>query len=286
VHQKPDIFVYDDYRRYLADWMAWKSTTGSYSKRWFSRQAGFAAPNLLQLVIDGRRNLSLDSIGRFARCLALSARESHYFESMVLMNQAKTLGDRHAYFAQMARNPGRRKAVPWEEPQLRLFKHWLGPVLFELIGCEDFSPSSDWILSKLDNKVGVKEIQSTLRDLLASGWVTERPDGTLVRNSSFLDSGDNVNGLLFHSYHEQALAKAVDALDEIPASQRHFFVITSGAPPGLLPRLKELGEKFENELLALLDEYPDGHENVYQVSVQMFPVVGAKPKQPGRGKKA
>ncbi len=82
------IYEYRDYREYLRDFYHFKKRTNPYySYRLFSMKAGFKAPNLLKLVMDGQRNLTRQSVVKFAKALRLDECEAECFRAMVLRNQ-------------------------------------------------------------------------------------------------------------------------------------------------------------------------------------------------------
>lgn len=82
------IYSYRDYRKYLHDFYRYKKRTNPYySYRLFSMKAGFKAPNLLKLVMDGQRNLTRQSAAKFSRALRLDENEEQYFEKIVQENQ-------------------------------------------------------------------------------------------------------------------------------------------------------------------------------------------------------
>ena len=84
------IFQYRNYRQYLYDFYHYKKLVNPYySYRLFSMKAGFRAPNLLKLVMDGQRNLTCESVEKFARALKLSNTEAVFFKDLVLHNQGR-----------------------------------------------------------------------------------------------------------------------------------------------------------------------------------------------------
>ncbi len=84
------IFQYRDYRQFLYDFYHYKKLTNPYySYRLFSMKAGFRAPNLLKLVMDGQRNLTRESTEKFTRALKLSDAEATYFSELVYRNQGQ-----------------------------------------------------------------------------------------------------------------------------------------------------------------------------------------------------
>lgn len=86
--QMRPVYEYRDYREYLRDFYHFKKRTNPYySYRLFSMKAGFKAPNLLKLVMDGQRNLTRQSVVKFAKALRLDECETECFRSMVSRNQ-------------------------------------------------------------------------------------------------------------------------------------------------------------------------------------------------------
>ncbi|RYZ61649.1 MAG: TIGR02147 family protein, partial [Proteobacteria bacterium] len=76
----PSIYGHTNYREYLAAfYKAKKESKRGYSYRQFSQQAGFTSPNFLKLVIEGKRNLSPQSIEQFLTALSLPAPMAAYF---------------------------------------------------------------------------------------------------------------------------------------------------------------------------------------------------------------
>ena len=83
---KPDIniFIYLEYRKYLEDFYnLTKKLNPKFSFRVFSDAAGVKAPNFLQLLIQGKRNLKQATIPRVAQALELNGEESEYFRLLV-----------------------------------------------------------------------------------------------------------------------------------------------------------------------------------------------------------
>jgi uncharacterized protein (TIGR02147 family) len=82
------IYGYANYRAFLKDFYYEKKRNNPYySYRLFSMKAGFRAPNLLKLVMDGDRNLTRNSLAKFVRALKLGEHEAQYFETLVARNQ-------------------------------------------------------------------------------------------------------------------------------------------------------------------------------------------------------
>ena len=96
------IFEYDNYRAYLRDlYKFYKETKPQFSYRYFSQKAGFRSPNFLQLVIEGKRNLSPESVEKFTHALKLGKKEAEFFRVLVYLNQARTVSEKKIYAEQL-----------------------------------------------------------------------------------------------------------------------------------------------------------------------------------------
>ena len=86
----PEIARYSCYRAFLKDFFTYKKSLRSgFSYRQFSLLVGLRSPNYLQLVIQGKRNLTETTGRRLAEALKLSAKEVNYFEALIRFDNAE-----------------------------------------------------------------------------------------------------------------------------------------------------------------------------------------------------
>src|SRR5690606_29231239 len=133
-----------------------------------------------------------------------------------------------------------------------------------MIQMPDFRPEPHWIASQIDPEPAPFEIRQVLKDLLKSGLVIEEASGAWRQAEPQVHSGDDVNSVHLYSYHEQALVKANDALHDVPASRRHFHVLTTAVPNDVIPELVELTQKYEAELWQLVESAKGPRDQVIQ----------------------
>jgi|WetSurMetagenome_2_1015567.scaffolds.fasta_scaffold00149_28 uncharacterized protein (TIGR02147 family) len=98
-----DIFAYTNFRTYLKDYYKeQKRVNPEFSHRWFVKKLGFSTSNYVLSIMEGRRNLPMDTSLRFTRYLGLSRKQTYYFEHMVAYLQAKNPLDKKEYYSRMA----------------------------------------------------------------------------------------------------------------------------------------------------------------------------------------
>ena len=143
---KPSVFEYEDYRRYLKDaYDASKAAHRSFSFRFFAREAGFTSPNFLKLVMEGKRNLTGESIPKFAKALKLGRQESEFFEALVFFNQAKSPQERTKHYERMTRSRRYREIRALEKEQFEYYSKWYYSAVRELVNLRRFREDPAWI---------------------------------------------------------------------------------------------------------------------------------------------
>lgn len=89
---------YTDYRKYLRDFYdSKKQQSSSFTYALFAKKANLGSANYLQMIIQGRRQLTPATIQQFAKAIPLLGDELNYFESLVLSNQSQTPAERRFY---------------------------------------------------------------------------------------------------------------------------------------------------------------------------------------------
>lgn len=270
---KPDIFAYLDYREYLgAYYDAAKANSSVFSYRWFSKKAGFSSPNYLKLVIDGDRNLTPESTGRFSHALGLNAEEARFFADLVSFNQAETDDERNDAYERVAASRRFRAARRIDHSFFRYLSHWYIPAIREMTARHDFRDDPAWISSQLVPRIPVEFVTEALEVLQELGYVVrDAESGRLTRGTPSLTTGHEVRSLAVANYHRQMMARAADAIEKVDRELRDISALTVCVPMDLVPELKQRIQGFREVLLDLCDRAPAG-EAVYQVNMQLFPL--------------
>lgn len=268
------IYAYSDYRLFLADWLALQKRNPRFSFRAFAKRAGFKAHNILQLVVQGKRGISLRSVPKYAKALGLDRDEAAYLEQLVLFSAGAETKQRVRQIRRLQHNPQSRRIL--EQRQLAIFRQWLTPVVCEATRLHDFVEDAPSLTALLGDRASAAELGQILRTLVEQGMLA-RVDGRLLPGDKPFDTGDGVvNGDLF-SYHQAALAAADDALWSVPPAERSFDVLTLALTEAGVRELRQMLEEFTAEVLKLTDQ-PGPRTQVIQVGLQMFPVTKAKRK--------
>lgn len=268
----PDIFEYLDYRKFLADYYVQaKENNRAFSYRYFSRKAGYSSPNFLKLVIDGQRNISTESIGRFALALKLNNSQSRFFANLVAFNQATTGEEKNQAFERVAASRRFRQARKLDRDFYVYLSHWYYPAIREMVGRHDFVEDPDWIASQLLPPVQPSQARACLELLLELGLVLRDSSGRLTRGEASITTGHEVRSLAIGNYHRQMLERAAESIELVKSENRDISALTVSISGETVAELKDRIHDFRELLIDRCDrdEQPDA---VYQINIQLFPL--------------
>src|SRR5258706_2599512 len=99
---KPDIYTYTDYRKFLADYYReQKARDPKFSNRYFSQKIGYNSSGFFSDVLSGKKNLTGPVLLKLARALKLKKGEEEYFINLVNFNQARTIDERNRFYEKL-----------------------------------------------------------------------------------------------------------------------------------------------------------------------------------------
>jgi len=272
--QTPSIYGYTNYRLYLADYYQFrKESKRGYSFRQFSQAAGFSAPNVLKLVMDGQRNISGPSLDKFIQALGLTAGPAEYFRCLVQMNQAEGDAERSALYEKLRKLTPSSRRYELESDAVEYLSHWIYPVLREMALLDGFRDDPYWIQRRLNGRIDLKEIVAALNFLKKKGFIQKRADGHFEVKDDIVITSDEVKSLAIRTFHRRVLEQAMEALEDLSVDQREFGALIFQLPEQCLPELKQKLKSFRKELhqWALEQNQPEQDKAVVQLNLQMFP---------------
>jgi uncharacterized protein (TIGR02147 family) len=268
---RPNIFECSDYRDFLKKYYAYsKKTKQNFSHRYFSIKAGFTSPNVLLLVMNGKRNLSKDSIAPFAKAMELSKREQQYFETLVSFNQA-TNSEAKKYYLELLHNFRKEKTgKPIKDEQFAYISQWHYPVIRELVALPTFIEDPEWIKKQLRNKVTCKEVKEAIDGMLGLGLLKRETDGRLRQLDVHLITENEVFHTALYSVHQELLTLAKEVLAATKGPEREISGVTMAVSPKQFTEIKRMVHDFQDQVLRYLSNNEDMPQSVCQLNMQFF----------------
>lgn len=268
-----NLFEYMDYRTYLKEKYAEeKAERKHFSFRYFARVAGFSSPGYLKMVMDGERNLSPNSIQKFAKAFKFNKKESAYFEALVLFNQAKEDKERDHYFERLSSLKPLKKLTGLKQDQLEYFTQNHFVIIREMVALPHFKEDPIWISKQLRSPLKPSDIAHALEVLLRIGLLDRNEKGKLIQKDSSLSTPAEIESLEVYNYHRHMLNEAKEAILNIAPSERDVSALTLPIPKSSVPEIKNKILAFREEIIDMINKGDQNFSEVYQINVQLFPV--------------
>lgn len=274
---RPEIAKYRDYRLFLQDFYQFKkSHRNGFSFRKFAELAGMKSPNYLQLVIQGKRNLTLDSAQAVSAALRLSKVESSCFVALVRLSLPEEEEMREKAYRDHLASLGAvlKKQIPKEKNEV--LEHWHHLVLREVMIYMGSSATLDQISEHLRGILSTEEIERSLELLLRTGFLKHEAD-TYVQDQPVVETGDGFGELRIIRAHREILQNWARYLELFPAEERELGVINIPIHSSKIPEFKKRIRQFQNEIVGWLQS-EDDPDSVVQLGTYLIPITRKKCK--------
>ena len=268
---EPDVLQYTNYRVFLRDYYEFKKkTVPAFSLRFFAEKAGLSSHAHLKLTIDGKRNITKNTVVKLIHGLGLESQRAAYFESLVFFNQAQTDADKQVYYAQLLKASPRSKLHKMDKAQFRIFREWHHSAILEMVALKDFRPIPDWISKRLGGLVTPAQVTESLKLLVEVGLLVKTANGYRQRDP-LITTDDEVQDLMVKMYHLQMLKLSANMLSVLSGAQRDVSALTFSIKREDFPNLKKHLQLMRKELLDFSAKAGEAEE-VVQVNIQLYPL--------------
>lgn len=272
-NKKPKIYDYVDHVQYMKDMVEFfKRESKVFSFRYFSKKAGFASQSTLKFFLDGKRNLTMDSIHKVAKGFGLDSTESKYFESLVQLNQEDSSEKKNLYFQEILKVQKKKKIRLISSDQYEYFSKWYNPVVRELVRCKNFQNDPKWIVTRIFPMISVPEARESLRLLERLGLIQKNVHGKLIQTDRAVTTERELMSMIARNFHKEMGQRAIESLDTVAKEKRDFSGITFGLPASKVEKLKDKLNEFRQELNSTLGSLDEETDEVYHLNIQLFPL--------------
>ncbi|PWU20947.1 MAG: TIGR02147 family protein [Bdellovibrio sp.] len=271
-----------DFRQYLLDFYKFRRNQTRhqlrpYSYSHFAAAANIKSPNYLKMIIDGKRNLSEDMIGKFARAMNLNKSQATEFRLLVLFNQSADPAERNLLLKDLSdfRVQGKIKRGELDRKSFEKLPSWVAWVIYAMIDQQGVSFDSENLRVLLRGKVKPDEIESALKSLIEAGEVeVEEATGRLRKTRSLVDSPEDIPVALIRKLQAQLMLLGLESLYQDSPTEREFgtltLALTASEFEEIRFKLRQLRKQIhkENSIRRMTNQ----GERVYQLNLQLFPV--------------
>jgi uncharacterized protein (TIGR02147 family) len=264
------IYEYDNYRRFLKDYFKeQKECRACFSYRYFAQRAGFASSSFCAHVIEGKRNLTSDSIRKMIKGLKLSGKAAQYFEALVSFNQSHTVEDREHWFRALERLRKSSQFYKVNQKQYAYYDEWYYPVIRELAVYSDWNGDYAKLGKTVSPPIGPEMARKAVETLLQIGLLVK--NGNVFYQSSEAVTGEGVPGVVTRKTRKEYMLMAMTAAENLPANERHISGVTVAMSEEGYRQATEMIDEMRKKILENALDNPLV-EKIYQFNFQAFPL--------------
>lgn len=283
---QPILSDYMDYRLFLADFYRFKkdqtkSSLRPYNYAIFSAAADIKSPNYLKMIIEGKRNLSMDMVGKFARACGFNKAQSDEFKLLAMYNQSEDPADRNYALKKLSeyRVEQKLKHGEWDQKVFEKVPNWIGWIIFALVDQSDVSFEIPHLKYLLRGKASETEINHALQSLITSGELVRDEDGKIQKGKP-TEAPEEIPAALIRKLQMQLMYLGLESLYQDQAGEREFGSLTMSLTE---KEFEEIKFKLRQMRKALHKENSiartsEKGDRVYQLNLQLFPVSNASKK--------
>jgi uncharacterized protein (TIGR02147 family) len=271
------IYEYSDYRSFIKDYYEErKSENPNFSYRFLAQRAGINSAPFFKFLIEGKRNLTQETVIKVASALKLDEKAQEYFEHLVFFNQAKTVKDKSKFFDKLIALQKARNTLQIGSDKYAYFSEWHHPVIRELVTIVDFRDDFAKLGNALRPTISALKAQESVELLLRLGFL-KKENGKYIQAEPLLSTGYGIEDYQIIKFQVKMLRMAIEAFDRSHAAERSMSSLTFGVSGETYKTIVKEMRVFRSHMMELVgkDEAP---ETVYHLNMSLFPMTKAQSK--------
>ena len=262
---KTSIYQHSDYRSFLvAHFEDTQKRNPAWSYQAWALKLGLKNNTSLLKIIHGERNAGPEIQQKLVEYFRFGVQERAYFEDLIRLSKVK---DDPALSVMVRERLQKRlptgRFVLLDVKAFALISHWWFYAIPQLTRLPDFKRDPEWIASRLNFKVGTRELAQAVKTMEELDLLEPKGRG--------IQTQEDVSQEALKRFHEGALGIAQQAIRSVPVPERQISGLTLAVSSAKVPEMKDFIRRSEDEFIRLFSESTGG-DAVYQFQTQLFPL--------------
>lgn len=274
--EKPDVFNYHDYRRYLKDWFAFAKDSFGLSLRQTATDSGLSV-SFLSMVLAGSRNLSGRALEKFLPVLELSSPRVAYFKLLQTIGDSESHAERMEALDKLQKQSGYKKLNPKELEVYRYLSHWYYVAIREMVELPEFRLDPNWIQDHLNYPVPLNEINEALKFLKEYNFIEELPGNKARLAEKRVDCFEGIYKIALSNFYKEMFQLASQSIEKTPRTKRNLSFETMAISSENFEELKLILDDARKKVEALGARVKNP-DSIYHISFAAFPIASAEEK--------
>ncbi len=264
------LFEYDNYREFLKDYFEEeKRLRPTFSQRWFSQRAGFKSTGFCSLIVGGSRRLGDASIPRLVEAIGLVGAAAEFLDALIRFNQSDTVEHRESWLDRIKQLRLQSGKISLASHQFPFWENWYNIAVRELVVHSDWNGDFSRLAALVRPRITASEARKSVERLESLGLVVRGGDGKWHHADAFL-TAEGTPASLLREFKREMTIRALEAMDSLPPSRRHFSTSTISISTETYKAMCEKIERLRAEILRMAET--DKPEIVMQANFQVFPL--------------
>jgi len=261
------VYDYASYRLFLKDYyLSQKTKNPSFSYGVYAKQLGLSSPAHIQLILSGKRNLTVHNIHRVADTLGFSTNELEFFETLVHANQAEAVSEKRFYERRLRRL---QKDKPSSSSRLKLSFLLSNGLLPAFLLSIEGKNHENAILAGHHFGYSPLEAKTILSQLESEGLVSYAQDVYRLSQRHLILHDKKTQSQAQKQFLHQQLRLSLRAFDKMYNQQGKFFAHTFTITENGLDKYSDEIKTLLEKITKLSDE--ETGTQVMQLNIQLFP---------------
>lgn len=265
------IASFTNYREFLRALFAEKQRMNArFSFRKFSAVVGFKSPNYLQMILDGRRNLTPATAATIADKLKLTASEKAYFVALVKLDSA--VNEHEKNLAERERLAALKRIVAKDIPnaQKEIFSKWYYLLVRELFLMKNSSADPKWICERLGGTISETEAANAVEMLLRLGFLIPTDAGYKPAEPVLESNELQLQMALMQEFHAGLFQMWSKNLEKLGPRDQELGVLNIPIDSKKIPELRRKIRQFQDEIIGLVQDETNA-DCVVQLGTYLIP---------------
>jgi uncharacterized protein (TIGR02147 family) len=265
------VYEYSDYRLFIKDYYEQrKAESPAFSYRYLAQKAGINSAPFFKFLIEGKRNLTSETVGKVATALKLDAKSREYFENLVFFNQAKTTKDKNQFFDKLIALRKAQNILRIGSDKYEYFSEWYHCAIREIASVGNFRDDFAKLGNSLRPPISAIKAQESVDLLLRLGFLKQE-NGRYKQADPLLSTGYGIEDYHVIKFQIKMLRMAIEAFERTMSPERSMSSLTFSLSRSTYLALVKEVRVFRARVMEMVgkDESP---EMVYHLNIGLFPL--------------
>jgi uncharacterized protein (TIGR02147 family) len=272
-----DIFEYIDYRKLLKDlYEEKKKEFPFFSYRYIAQKVGFNSAGFFINIVQRKRNISSESIFKFAQVFKFKAVETEYFEMLVMFDQAKTHDQKKYYFEKILASK-KSKIKVTDAQHYEFYSKWYYTAVREVLNFYEFDGDYGLLAKKLSPAITPAEAKKAVTLLETMGFIKKNERGFYQLVDANITTGYDAKSLAINNFLISTTELARQAIDRYPREQRSMSTISFSCSADGYSQIDERLKRIRLEIAEIV-RADKNIDRAYHINFHVFPLSNPVPK--------